>query len=97
MPIYKQPTLEEKLSYLVGLGKLKVDYQGSDGKGNHSTFGGLAKRFYYYEESSNLSSPVISSQPTMFFIGAHSYFNGGGILGKMYLSADTALLAGELR
>lgn len=78
MAVDKPQTLEEKLSQLMTFGSLKADHSGTDAKDNHSTFGGGAKRYYYYEKNSQLSSPIMSSRSSMFFIGAHSYINGGG-------------------
>lgn len=97
MLVEKPQTLEVKLSRLAGFGELEVDYQGIDSKENHSTFGGQAKRYYYYEGGSNISSPVISSRTSIFFIGAYSYVNGGGTHETTCSSVDTALLAVELR
>jgi len=73
-------TLSKKLQKIAEGRHLQADYRGPNAQGNHKSFGGNAKRRYFYEAHSALHSGVIAEQGDAFFIGAHSYVNPGGYL-----------------
>lgn len=70
--------LDAKLAQLIKTGGLDVAQMGADCHEDHATFGGAAKRYYFYEAGSKLGAPAMTSKARFFFIGAHSYINAGG-------------------
>lgn len=70
--------LEEKRDGLVADNRIPFAQSGPQPMAQHVTYGGTAKRRYFYEEGSSLHSPLIRTAAEFLFIGAHSYINAGG-------------------
>lgn len=70
--------LDEKRDGLIARNRIPVAQSGPATTAQHVTYGGTARRRYFYEEGSALHSPMIRTAAEFLFIGAYSYMNAGG-------------------